>query len=272
MHDIIVRKMPFEFPEDIDVVFIDGEPEESFQNAALSLLLPYLEPYLIRSMRAARKQITDEALREGLDRFVAQEGQHYRQHRRFNEIFRGRGFDRMEAMEQRVEADYQRWTKTKSLRFNLAYAEGFEAMTTQLAHVAAEQDMSHWHPSVRDLFMWHLVEELEHRTVAFDVYDHVCGGYGYRLVVGMFAQWHLVRFIDRVSRYMLNADPARTAAYGGRIGRMRRTWRLLGIFVRDVMPRVLRTYTPWYTPHAVLVPERMKALAARYNDMATSKR
>ena len=28
----------------------------------------------------------------------------------------------------------------------------------------------------------------EHRTVAFDVYDHVCGGYLYRLAVGLFAQ------------------------------------------------------------------------------------
>jgi predicted metal-dependent hydrolase len=25
---------------------------------------------------------------------------------------------------------------------------------------------------------WHFVEELEHRTAAFDVYEHVCGGWG----------------------------------------------------------------------------------------------
>ncbi len=39
-----VRRMPFEFPDEIDPVFVAGEPEESFAMIAASLLLPSLEP------------------------------------------------------------------------------------------------------------------------------------------------------------------------------------------------------------------------------------
>ena len=46
---------------------------------------------------------------------------------------------------------------------------------------------------VLQMFEWHFVEELEQRNVTFDVYDHVCGGYFFRLVASIYAQWHFTR-------------------------------------------------------------------------------
>ncbi len=54
MHEIPVRKMDFGFPEHIDPLSIPEKPEQSYAMVGLSLLLPYLEPYLIRTM----KQVT----------------------------------------------------------------------------------------------------------------------------------------------------------------------------------------------------------------------
>jgi uncharacterized protein len=267
---ITVRRMTFEFPADLDPVFIPGEPEESYSNIALSLLLPYVEPYLIRTMRAAKPQVKDPALAAALDKFVAQEAQHYRQHARFNAVFRERGFDRLAPLEEELAADYERFTKTRSLRFNLAFAEGFEAFTTAMALAATEVDASSWHPAVRDLFFWHLLEELEHRTVAFDVYQRVCGGYLYRLFVGSFAQWHLVRFMNRATRVMLESDPTTLSRYGGDAESKARMRKLNARFLRRFVPRVLRTYSPWYTPHDIAMPEGMKALAERYDREAAS--
>jgi predicted metal-dependent hydrolase len=266
---ITVRRMAFEFPADLDPVFIPGEPEESYSNIALSLLLPYLEPYLIRTMRAARPHLTDPALIGALDKFAAQEGQHYRQHARFNAVFRDRGFDQLAPLEEELAADYEGFTKTKSLRFNLAFAEGFEAFTTAMALAATEVDASSWHPAARDLFFWHLLEELEHRTVAFDVYDQVCGGYLYRLFVGWFAQWHLVRFMNRATKCMLESDPATLSRYGGVAEHKARLRKLNSRFLRRFVPRLLPTYTPWYTPHDIAMPEGMKALAERYDRQAS---
>lgn len=44
---IVVRQMDFDFPRDIDPVVVTGDPEQSYLMIGLSLLLPYLEPYLI---------------------------------------------------------------------------------------------------------------------------------------------------------------------------------------------------------------------------------
>ncbi len=271
--DITVRRMRFDFPEDLDTVFIDGEPEQSYLNIALSLLLPYLEPYLIRTMRAARPHVTDPALARDLDRFVEQEGQHYRQHARFNEVFRDRGFVGLEPLERELDADYHRFSSRKSLRFNLAYAEGFEALTAAMACTACsliERDRAKWNAAALDLFLWHLVEEIEHRTVAFDVYQHLFGSYPYRMAVGLFAQRHLVRFLSRAARTMLEADPRTVSVFGGEAGRRVRARHQRKDFVDELLPRVLRTYSPGYDPRKMRLPEAVRDLTAHYTGLAVT--
>jgi hypothetical protein len=267
---ITIRRMSFTFPAGIDPVIVPGYPEESYLNVGLSLLLPYLEPYLIRSMRAARKQVTDPALLAQLDLFNGQEGQHYRQHIRFNEAIRMTGFEHLGALEAELAADYERYTARRSLRWNLAYAEGFEALTSALARFSIEARITdRMAPDARDLFQWHLVEELEHRTVAFDVYDHLHGGYFYRLAVGLFAQWHLNRFVFRVVDAMLAVDrEGFRRKYGGRLRAWGRIWFIFRLAVPGLFPRILATYLPWYTPHTIPMPEAARALAEHYAEVA----
>ena len=268
---ITVRRMAFAFPEGLDPVVIEGYPEESYFFIGLSLLLPYLEPYLIRSMREAKKRVTDPALVADIDLFNAQEGQHYRQHTVFNEAIRPAGLEALTALEAEISADYRRFTETRSLRFNLAYAEGFEAFTTAVSRFAFEtRQFDRVHPAaVRDLFQWHIVEELEHRTVTFDVYNHVCGGYFYRLAVGIFAQWHLNRFALRVANALQGHDPEGfRKKYGGRRAAWTRVRPLLWLAVRLLFPKLFATYLPWYTPHTIPLPAVASTLAKRYSEMA----
>jgi predicted metal-dependent hydrolase len=271
LHDnaIVVRRMEIDFPDDIPPVCVEGEPERSYLMIALSLLLPYLEPYLIRTMKVARKHINDPLLLDDLERFSAQEGQHYRQHKRFNDVIRTKGFPRLAELEGELDADYRRFTEKRSLRFNLAYAEGFEALTTATALFSFEtESMANMHPSVRELFSWHLIEELEHRTVAFDVYDHVCGSYPYRLVAGLYAQWHMARWIGRVAKYMLEADPDALEKYGGLEGRKQRQKMVATVARKGLLPKLLRTYLPGYTPERIAFTDDMIALAREYSDRA----
>jgi uncharacterized protein len=263
---IIVRRLRLEYPGDLDPVVVAGQPEESFVTLGMSLLLPYLEPYLIRSMRQAAPLIKDEKLAADLDLFVGQEGQHYRQHMALNEALRLPGMEKLKALEARLDADYHRYSQTRSLRWNLAYAEGFEAYTSAMALDSFQCHLTdRLHPAVRDLFAWHLIEELEHRTVAFDVYDQVCGGYFFRLLVGLFAQWHLNRFVLRAAGVMLKAGgPAFRQEYGGALRGWWRIKELLWGRVTNFLPKVLSSYLPWYTPHRIVLPPEAKALADHY--------
>ncbi len=270
---IVIRQMDFDFPPDIDPVVVEGDPEQSYLLIGLSLLLPYLEPYLIRTMKEAKEQVSDPALIDDLERFSAQEGQHYRQHMLLNDAIRLQGFPKLAEMEKALDADYRRFTKTKSLRFNLAYAEGFEALTTAVARASFERGAdTKTHPAVAALYQWHLIEELEHRTVAFDIYDHVCGGYVYRLVAGLYAQWHMSSFIRRVVQYMLEADPSAIERCGGRAN-LEAKRREAGRDARKlILPKILKTYSPWYTPHDIPFEAELEAMATEFSAMARSTR
>jgi len=248
-------------------MIVPGHPEESMFNIALSLLLPHLEPYLIRSMNAAKPHVTDPGLKEDLLAFNAQEGQHYRAHRAFNDAVNAKGFPMVARHEERLAADYHRFSTTKSLAFNLAYAEGFEAMTMALARVSFElRHFDRMHRDARDLFAWHLVEELEHRTVTYDVYKHVVGAtfgsYLFRLIIGTFAQLHMFSWIAGLAFEMWQSlDASVHARHGGLLGTLRR---LVVDGVRigvRFWPKLWWTFTPWYSPHRVRVPDTKKLLA-----------
>jgi hypothetical protein len=85
--------------------------------------------------------------------------------------------------------------------------------------------------------------------------------------VGLFAQWHTLWLTFRVARYMLHSDEEALPKYSGTRTRIRKQ---RAMSIRLLLPRVLWTYSPWYTPHKIGMPEGMKALARHYSEMAVS--
>ncbi len=269
METITIRKMPFQFPDELESAFIPGEPELSFRLIAASLFLPYLEPYLIRSMRTAKDKVTDPDILKGLESFCAQEAQHYQMHMKFNDACRLDEFPELARLEKEIAGDYRRFSKEKSLRFNLAYAEGFEALTMNFIRFFMENPgFDNPDSAIVQMWEWHFVEELEHRNVAFDVYDHVCGGYVYRLFIGLYAQWHFTRWIRKVNRYMLKTCPPPPRNAEDKRARRKAAWSLRKTLLRNLLPDVLRIYLPSYTPHAVKISPAMQVIADRYTEMA----
>ena len=263
MADISVRKLRFSFDQPIDFDVSDEMLGSMLPVLGLSMTMPYLEPYLIRSMQLAIREIRDEGLVEDARRFSQQEGHHYRNHARFNERIREH-FDatseqvgrELRAVEAALDADYQRFSREKSLRFNLAYAEGFEAMTCSSALAMAEEGaFDDGQLAGGEIWPWHMAEEIEHRTVAFQVYDTLVGSYPYRIVFGTWAQWHYVSYVARFARTMARG-------LGRRPGRPQRS---LG---RNFLRRYLRTWSPFYDPSKIELPPGVDALLQRYSELA----
>jgi hypothetical protein len=260
MADITVRKMRFAFEAPLDFEVSDEALGRTLPALALSMTMPYLEPYLMRTMKAALEHVTDPALAEDTRRFSQQEGHHYRNHALLNDRIRA-SFDAatagaLRAIEADLEADYRRFTDTKSLRFNLAYAEGFEAMTCAGAlAVAAHGGFSDGSLPGGELWAWHMAEEIEHRTVAFGVYQHLVGSYFYRIVAGTWSQWHYLSTIRRFARCM-------AAALGRKLVNPRTA------LERTALRNYVRTFSPWYDPARIEVPAGVEALLARYSALA----
>jgi predicted metal-dependent hydrolase len=266
---IEVRRLQFPFDQGIDPLLSELAPSLSYMLVGLSVMIPYLEPYLIRTMKTAKQQVTDPGLRRAMELFSEQEGQHYRQHMRFNQALKLRDRAPLTALEAELDADYKRFSRKRSLRFNLAYAEGFEAITLAFGLFVLRYDLTDaLEEQVRELFVWHLVEELEHRTVAFDVYDHLHGDYLYRAAVGAFAQWHLLQFVVRAGRVVaadrsatLQSDPPAPRVYPEQVPLGR-------LLLTKFLPSVLATFSPRYTPHTADITPAHQALAAHYSQRA----
>ena len=151
-------------------------PELSFAVDGVSLLMPYAEPYFVRTVRSALDGL-DPALRATASEFCAQEARHHGEHRRFNDrITDGRpGIARLERW---IDRTYGRLERHRSSRFSLAFAAASETIAFSIARWA---DRHHHElfddvePTTVRLFQWHLAEEVEHKSVAFDVYAAVDG-------------------------------------------------------------------------------------------------
>jgi predicted metal-dependent hydrolase len=249
---ITVRSPDFPFPTRIDPIVIEGRPELSYVLVGISLSLPYLEPFLIRTLSEAKRYVEDPELREQIRLLNAQEGQHARLHTRFNKAV-GQSFPELAALEQELAADCKRFTATRSLKWRLAYVESLEAFTVAFSQFLFEENvLSDVQPAaVRELFEWHAAEELEHRSVAFDVYEHLYGDYTFRVAVSLYAQWHFLRFVMRAARLMMAHGRAQGRDHGRPAQVGKRVLSLIGQFGRGMLPSVVAAHSSRYRPHTI---------------------
>lgn len=259
-----MRRVPFSHDETKSAHWNASKPEFSQIVNAASLAMPYLEPYLIRSMRKARPLITDEALQKELDLYVAQEATHFRQHQKFNDELAALGYESLPPFEAKLAADYQRLGETKSLKFNLAYAEGFESMALAIGEMLIDDRdylFGGSEANVASLVLWHFVEEIEHKNVAFDVFDHLYGSYAWRLLGLAYATGHIFWRTGQGYRAFLKED--------GLWRDLKSRWRLaklLGRIFAKLTPKLLRILAPGYHPSQIKDPAWGVAWAALYDE------
>ncbi|MEI7591860.1 MAG: metal-dependent hydrolase [Actinomycetes bacterium] len=173
---LAVRKIAFEYPADLDPAWNRQFPEFAFAANSVSLLMPYAEPYFVKAVRSALGQI-DPTIKSRTEDYLRQELQHHVQHRRFNDLIVAR-YPRIARVESWMKQTYGWLSRTRSQRFNLAFAAGSETIAFAIArwtesHLGEFFDGAD--PVAATLFLWHLAEEVEHKTAAFDVYEQVDG-------------------------------------------------------------------------------------------------
>ena len=256
---IEVRKMPFAFPADFQPHWHADDPALSQLINGTSMLLPYMEPFIIDAIREATKLVTDSALQQEAKAWIGQEAQHFMQHRRFNEVLITKGYPQLREREKEIEHEYNELRK-RSLKYQVAYTAGFEtiALATAQAIIADRAHLFHGaDPAIASLWLWHVVEEIEHKNVAFDVYQHVYGDYWYRVYGMVAAMIHLWRLVRGSYMVLLKAD--------GLWGKWKTHWAIKKFAVRFFgasLPGILRHALPWHHPSHVANPAWMQEWVA----------
>lgn len=253
---MVPRVMNFAYPAHMAAHWKKSSPEFSQIVNAGSLAMPFLEPYLIRSMGIAKKHIKDPQLLAEVEDYIAQEAQHFQQHRRFNDILKARGYTCIEKLEEQLKRDYTKFSSKRSLKFNLAYAEGFESMALAIGHMLVERREELFggaDPAVSSLVLWHFVEEIEHKNVAYGVYEHLYGGYFYRIFGLIYATLHIFAYTGRAYRALLREDglwPGLKTKWA--------MWKQLGKIYWWLGPKFAKAFLPTYHPAKVEDPQWAK--------------
>ena len=158
-------------------------------------------------------------------------------------------------MEATLKNDYESLARTRSLAFNVAYAEGFEAMALTIGHMLIE-DRDHLFgnadPAVSSLILWHFVEEIEHKCATYDVFKALDGRYLWRIYGLLYAMIHIMARTRQGYRAMLIED-GRWYTWASRLA-------LYSVLVRifaKLTPRLLRIMRPGYDPREVPDPQWM---------------
>ncbi|MFI7000944.1 metal-dependent hydrolase [Nocardia sp. NPDC050175] len=174
------RRIKFRFGEPVPMskYYAGGDMVFSHFIAGLSAGFPPGEESFIRSVRRFADQITDPVLKKRVAGFIGQEAMHGQEHRRLNEklIEMGYAIEWLDAPE--VVERQKRFEQRIPARLHLAATAAAEHYTAVLAErvlSSPEIQALAGDEEVRNLLNWHAFEELEHKSVAFDVYRAVGG-------------------------------------------------------------------------------------------------
>jgi predicted metal-dependent hydrolase len=187
----------------------DGHPFKTAWYNAMSITFPPGEKFFIESVREFSGEVTDPRLQEEVSRFCGQEGFHRREHDRYNHsLCQLRGYD-LDYLEGRMEKNIALSKKFYSPLEQLAMTACLEHITAILAESALEPgspETTGMEPAMLELWNWHAAEEMEHKSVAFDVYRAVGGNDRMRRRIMRSATFFL--FIDFLvgTAHMLRRD------------------------------------------------------------------
>jgi len=251
---IIVRPFAFDFPDDINPIWAPGKPVRSMLFNGLSLTMPYLEPFLVKTMREAMQHIEEPALLEDMRNFNGQEAKHYQCHRRLNELLKKNGYPELAVVEHQLDRSYKRLSK-RSLRARLAYSAGFECMTHGFTNWLIEKRHALFAGTDRHIasfWLMHMVEETEHKTVAFDAYMAYSGKYWPRVIGVFHGSFHVVGFGIVGMFKALRKDKLLTKPAS-----LIELFRELGSLVWNVGPFMLRALLPEHNPRNEKDPQWM---------------
>ena len=174
-HRIRNRNPKITFSEDYPLQWHRTIPEFACACNAVSLLMPHVEPFVVRSVERVADRLDDD-VRPAALAYARQERQHHAQHRRFN--------DRVYAAHpglawiDRLMAATFRVLDKRSDEFGVAFSAGAETIAYAGARWTDDRIgllFDDAEPTARRLFLWHLAEEVEHKGAAHDVWESFSG-------------------------------------------------------------------------------------------------
>lgn len=171
---VSTRRMSFEHDLGSHRRYFDRDLLASHLVATLSGVIPAGERFVAEAVKRYRKHIDEPHLAAQANAFVGQEFVHQREHDRFNRALAKLGYPTA-IIDRSSELTFALLGRLPR-RTQVAMTSAIEHWTAVIAeHVLTEGwlDERDLPSDTREFLGWHLVEELEHKAVAFDTMQSV---------------------------------------------------------------------------------------------------
>ena len=270
-YSIKPRKVKFEW-QDTPVDWIPEQPFISYFINEINMILPAGEFWFCRLYNKVLPQIQDPKLKEDVQAFIRQEAMHAQAHNSANKEYLTvrniniqRNLNVMDFLFGELLADAPLGLKVPKVLehqwdlFRLGIVATVEHMTCVLGKYVLynnEWEKLGADASMLDLVKWHGAEEIEHRTVAFDLYRHLGGGYIARYYLSVVVIAAVLGLWVDGAAYIMKQDPRfksiRPAVYKPWVWR---EWYRISQKDHNLMPnpfwlisQQLGYLMPWYDP------------------------
>lgn len=267
---ITVRRIDLEVGEETPTFWFDDNQYLTALLNGLAITFPPGERFFIRSVQHFMKDIDDPELRERVRAFTGQEAMHTKEHLTFNRFLDERGFP-AKGIEDFVTEKIGRISEESTPAENLARTAALEHFTAILGLALLEHPevLERMDPAVAKLWAWHAIEEIEHRSVAFDVYKEAVDDEALRLrmmrittVIFIFANLVRTRILVKRSNRPFEPKKALEAA--------RTLFGKQGL-LRGIVKRYRDYYRSDFHPAQHDASALLARAKARYLDDATAK-
>lgn len=225
-HQLKARRVQFDFDQ-TPLHWLRDDPFSTHVINGIHMLLPEGELWFCRVYNKALPLITDDELRADVEGFIRQEAVHSRAHSKAQLYLQQHGLELDDYMARvewlfksllgeqpfGIKALERKALEKHWLILRVGVIAAIEHFTGVLGQWA--MDNTSWEangdPTMVDLFKWHLAEEVEHRTVAYDLFEHLCqtqlGFYVSRQALMALVFPLIMYFIAEGGRTLMRQDP-----------------------------------------------------------------
>ncbi len=255
-HKIRPRPLDLEISADVPRYWMGGDPYSTHLLNALSITFPPGEKLFMSAVRALRHKVEDPALKEQIKAFLAQEALHSREHSALNAWLTKAGYP-ADKLEQEVADDIASRQSQRTAYQDLAVTCALEHFTA----IMAESWLKHpelrerCHPELQALWLWHAIEELDHKAVAFDVYEAAGGEYARRVLTMLVVTVGLIGGVSIFQAQLMAHDNEHKNVRSWAKG-LWKYWGPTGYFVK-LIPSYLRYFRrdfhPWDSDESALM-------------------
>jgi hypothetical protein len=248
MDEIDVRPLKFNLSENHSIapLWSQTSPEFSMFINALGVHVPHFERFLVKTMRAYRQEITDKKLLTEVQALIGQESHHAFNFVNWTRKMSER-YPELPALDARAEKSFDNAFAEKTKKFHIGFTAGYETFTFLGGMIILDRYdelMLQADPTIRAMWVWHQVEEVEHGGVAFDFFKaNYPDAEFYRRYMIVYAFGHICRETFKAYRLMVAGEPS----YAGFKGKMK-AWKFFASFAWDLAYAALPVFSSSYHP------------------------